>query len=98
MREMASRWAGPLAAFLGRSVDEIERRGLGATDFPQTDVEVEFRDGSWMRFRHAFVVIDDNGRVGVFTEHCGHYEFARRQATFHTVHRTTLWPEDDDSV
>jgi hypothetical protein len=78
MDDIRQAFAQPLAARLGRSVEEVRSRGLGALDFRGNEaVELTLADGSTMEFRYAFFVHDEaQGAVGVFTEHCGYHGFA----------------------
>lgn len=73
-----SAWAELLSHRLGRSSDEISATGLCAHDFPAelSAVEILFPDGSTARFLSSFFVVDeDAGRIAVFTEHCGYWDF-----------------------
>ena len=72
MADVRTVFAEPLAARLGRTVEEISQDGLQAGDFKVNErVEITLADGSSMSFRYAFVV-QGEGLVGVFTEHCGY--------------------------
>lgn len=77
MNDVVQTFAAPLAARLGRSVEEIRAKGLKAVDFRTREgIELVLPDGSTMSFRCAFFVRDDEQRiVGVFTEHCGYHCF-----------------------
>ena len=72
-----SDWAHILSPIIGRSANEIHTHGLNAGDFSSDnpDVQITFADGSTALFHYAFFVIDEDlGRVGVFTEHCGYWD------------------------
>jgi hypothetical protein len=76
MAEIRLFFAAPLAAHLGRTVEEIAAEGLGAGDFStREEVELLLPDGSQMRLRYAFFVVDGD-LVGVFSEHNGYHLFA----------------------
>ena len=47
---------------------------LTADDFPATNVNLCFEDGSHVFFRYAFMVISGK-TVNVYTEHCGYHKF-----------------------
>ena len=78
MVDLRKLFAVPLAARLGRPVEQVRDEGLGAGDFRSGEcLELTLVDGSTMRLRYAFAVTDDAERVlGVFSEHCGYYVFA----------------------
>lgn len=72
-----NRWLPQLAQKTGRPVATLKAEGLHAGDFPPGGVRIDFEDGSVVHFRWSFFVIDPtrNGKVAVFTEHCGYHEF-----------------------
>ncbi|MCK6508141.1 hypothetical protein L6R53_33045 [Myxococcota bacterium] len=72
--EVRELFAEPLAARVGRSVDEVREGGLEGGDFPiDSEVEVRLADGSRLVLRHAFAVVDEaQGVVGVGAEHGGY--------------------------
>ena len=72
-----SEWAAELSEKLGRSAQELEARGLNASDFPLSGrVKITFPDGSQVDFNHAFYIISKSkSAIGVFTEHCGYHAF-----------------------
>lgn len=76
-QELMGSWKELIAKKLGRSVDEIEARGLSATDFSfSQEVVLNIPGELECRFKHAFCVIDEEERrVAVFTEHAGYHEF-----------------------
>lgn len=82
MQDMLDDWAPELAARLGRDVDRIRTRGLGATDFSPLD-SVEIRHGDMtVRIRFAFAVIrPEQNIVAVFSEHWGHLEYGLMEDT-----------------
>ncbi len=77
MTEIRCVFAGPLAARLGRPLEEIRDEGLGAFDFKTNEeVELTLCDGSTMSLRYAFFVVEPaQDLVGLFSEHCGYYFF-----------------------
>lgn len=78
-----NRWLPQLAQKTGRPVATLKVEGLHPGDFPPGGVRIDYEDGSKVRFRWSFFVVDParNGKLAVFTEHCGYHEF-------------TLTPED----
>ncbi len=76
-QEMIEDWAPELSAKLGRSISEIETKGLVATDFsPSTFVEIRDPAGMTTRFSFAFALIRSKKSVAaVFSEHYGYMEF-----------------------
>jgi hypothetical protein len=82
-------WAEELAAHLGRAVEQVRSRGLGASDFPSDhDLRITWGDGSFAQFRHAFAVRSAaNGAIAVFSEHCGYHVFPGHQAILSAVQR-----------
>ncbi len=72
-----NRWLPQLAQKTGRPAATLKAEGLHSGDFPQGGVRIDFEDGSVVQFRWSFFVIDParNGKVAVFTEHCGYHEF-----------------------
>lgn len=80
-RVVIADWAPELSAKLGRPVDVILGRGLGAMDFSASS-SVEIRDPGGMitRIRFAFALIrPEHSIVAVFSEHCGYLEFDLRE-------------------
>lgn len=69
--------ADDLALKIGRSADEVRQKGLSANDFtPNCTVEIEFEDGSTVKFKYAFFVENTEEQIiAVFTEHCGYHVF-----------------------
>lgn len=76
-REMIIDWAPELSAKLGRPVDLIVSKGLGALDFgASSSVEIRYRGGMTTRIELAFALIrPKQNKVAVFSEHCGYLEF-----------------------
>ena len=70
-------WLPELSARLGRSTDELERRGLSAHDFSGSQsAEVRYPHGHTHRFDFAFAVVrPDAALAAVFSEHAGYVEF-----------------------
>jgi hypothetical protein len=66
-----------LAARLGRSVEELERRGLSAHDFSGSQsVEIRYPYGHVHRIASAFAVIRPAAALAaVLSEHAGDAEF-----------------------
>lgn len=77
-------WKPRLNAYL------IERYGvdcdrLGAQHFRQV-VNIRFPDGSNVRFKHAFALLDESrSEVAVFTEHCGYHAYPAVDAEIEIV-------------
>ena len=77
------RWKLPLSQRVDRSEEAVLEDGLLASDFPYSNVHIEFEDGSELTFRRAFylgdvdrrVVDKTSCRVAVFSERVGHHEF-----------------------
>jgi hypothetical protein len=69
-------WKPRLRAHLRATCGE-DRDRLSARDFRGDQlVRLNFDDGSFALFRHAFAVLDEAGeRCMVFTEHCGYHVF-----------------------
>jgi len=87
-------WADELAAYLGRPADEISRRGLSASDFPNGhQLVITLMDGSTARFRHAFYLIRESEQaLAVFTEHCGYHIFPLHDAQIARRIEQSLYP------
>lgn len=52
----------------------IKERGWFNLSQFNSCVSITYDDGSYMFFKHAFLVIDDHHEeIGVFTEHCGYF-------------------------
>ena len=81
--EFIKRWKVGLSKHLGRSATQLIDHGLEATDFPATGVRIVFEVGSLVHFKRSFAIglenLADpkvvNGRVAIFSEHCGYHEF-----------------------
>lgn len=70
-------WAEELSTKLGRSVQELLERGLGARDFSHgRRVELRSRSGFFVAVPLSFCVIDATKGVAVFSEHDGYLEFS----------------------
>ena len=82
-REVVQDWLAELAEKVGRPVDEIQAKGLGAYDFSSgAVVEVRFQHGHTHRFTYAFAVIKPEQHLAaVFTEHAGYVEFELADGT-----------------
>lgn len=76
-KQIISDWSEELATKLGRSAQELETRGLNASDFPISScVKLLFPDGSKVHSQHAFYVTSElRSAIAVFTEHCGYHIF-----------------------
>ncbi|MEQ1696478.1 MAG: hypothetical protein ABL901_11620 [Hyphomicrobiaceae bacterium] len=73
-RRTISCFVDELSVRCNRSAELLEKQGLVASDFPRTDVFVQWEDGSNARIRHAFLVRRPDGLlVGIFSEHCGYF-------------------------
>lgn len=74
--------ADELALKTMRSSDEIKQKGLSAYDYSSNTVEIDFEDGSTVKFKRAFYVEDvEDHVIAVFTEHCGYHVFCSLGAT-----------------
>ncbi len=95
-QELVEKWKELLAKKLGRSIDEIERRGLSATDFSLSQEVVLTIPGELdCRFKHAFCVVDEEERrVAVFTEHSGYHEFYLAGMKVSEVSISEYWDSD----
>lgn len=93
-------WADELAAYLGRSADEIRSRGLRAGDFPSRhDLIVTWMDGSTARFRYAFHLIRESEQaLAVFTEHCGYHVFPLHDAQVARREEQPLYPPTESDA
>jgi len=78
MVDIRRAFAELLARRLGQSVEEVCEDGLRSLDFRVNEsIEVTLADGSMMQLRYAFFVHDEQqGMVGIFTEHCGYHCFS----------------------
>jgi hypothetical protein len=74
--DLPERWAKKLEAYL-REERGSERGYLSAADFGVNQhLKINFPDGSFAFFQHAFYLLDrEGGEVAVFTEHCGYHIF-----------------------
>jgi len=73
-----------------------DRDHLSAYDFPSgQSVRLNFPDGSFAFFEHAFV-IEDRGRqlVAVFTEHCGYHVFPSGELSIAVLKQTSSGTAD----
>jgi hypothetical protein len=88
--QVLDEWAAEVAAAVGRSVEQVRNKGLGASDFPlDHDLRIELVDGSFVQFRYAFAVPSTAKRaIAVFTEHCGYHVFPEHEAVISKVART----------
>lgn len=78
---LVNEWRAELSEFLGRSVEDIEQRGLNASDFTGQSVSIELADGSCAEFRYSFVCMSlQKQSIVIFTEHCGHHLFSWHDA------------------
>jgi hypothetical protein len=73
-----SRWLPQLAQKTGRQVAPLKVEGLHSGGFPPGGVRIDFEDGAVVRFRWSFFVTNParNGKLAIFTEHCGYHEFS----------------------
>lgn len=73
-----NRWLPQLAQKTGRPVATLKAEGLNSGDFRPRGVRIDFEDGSVVQFRWSFFVTDParNGKLAIFTEHCGYHEFS----------------------
>ena len=80
-REMIADWAPELSTKLGRPVDVILDKGLGALDFgASSSVEIRHPGGMTTRIELAFALIRPEQNIAaVFSEHCGYLEFDLRE-------------------
>lgn len=87
-RQILEEWAQEVASRVGRSVEDLQARGLGGNDFPlDHDLRVTLMDGSFVQFRYAFAVASDvKCAIAVFTEHCGYHIFPSHEAVVSEVH------------
>jgi hypothetical protein len=97
---MITDWAPELSSKLGRPIEAILDKGLGALDF-RASRSVEIRDpgGMTTRIDLAFVLIRPKQNVAaVFSEHCGYLEFDLREDSVVaeiTEDVYTHWGEDE---
>ena len=73
-------WQKALSKKIDRSAKDILENSLLATDFTDESDHLQFKDGTNLKFQHAFYLGEtpDGGtihRIAVFTEHCGLHEF-----------------------
>jgi hypothetical protein len=102
-REMIVDWAPELSAKLGRPVDVILERGLGALDFgASSSVEIRDPGGMTTRIDHAFALIRPKQNLAaVFSEHCGYLEFDLKEDSVVAEIREeiyTHWGDDQDEA
>jgi hypothetical protein len=83
MQDVLSDWAEEVAAKVGRSVDDILARGIGASDFsPFRSVEIRYPSGMIVQVPFAFAVMRrEEGLAAVFSEHAGYIEFVLPEET-----------------
>ncbi|WP_423935777.1 hypothetical protein [Comamonas sp. 23] len=92
-QQLVTEWAEDLAPVLGRSVEEIQQKGLGAADFPSNgSLHIKLMDGSFVQFEHAFHVVNaQKFAIAVFTEHCGYHVFPFHEAEVSRIQREVLF-------
>jgi hypothetical protein len=85
--QILEEWVEEVSSHVGRSVEELRTKGLGASDFPAgRELRVALMDGSFVQFRYAFAVASDAKRaIAVFTEHCGYHVFPNHEAVISEV-------------
>lgn len=95
-QQLVTEWAEDLAPVLGRSVEEIQHKGLCAADFPSNDsLHIKLMDGSFVQFEHAFHVVNaQKFAIAVFTEHCGYHVFPFHEAEVSRIQREVLFVQE----
>lgn len=80
-QQLEAEWAPELAAYFGRSVEDVQQQLRPWFDFPNGQLRIELMDGSVVQFKWAFHIASEAKRaVAVFTEHCGHHVFPYHEA------------------
>ena len=95
-RQLLDEWAEELSEHLGRSVENIRQKGLGATDFPTNEsLHIQLMDGSFVQLQYAFHVVNaEKFALAVFTEHCGYHVFPFHDAVASRVKREVLYTQE----
>ena len=88
-----SEWSEELSQHLGRSSEQIQQKGLGASDFPlNKSLHIQLMDGSFVQFEYAFHLVSQAKRsIAVFTEHYGYHVFPLAGATVSRIQRDVLY-------
>ena len=94
-QQLLSEWAEELALHLDRPAEEIQRKGLGARDFPNDgSLHVKLMDGSFVQFEYAFHLVSaEKFAIAVFTEHCGYHVFPFHEAVVSRIRRDVLYEQ-----
>ncbi|MFI5447053.1 hypothetical protein [Polaromonas sp. UC242_47] len=80
-QQLEIEWASELAAFFGRSVEDIGQRIRPWFAFPGGTLRIELMDGSAVQFNHAIYIASEAKKaIGVFTEHCGNHIYPYHEA------------------
>ena len=81
-KQILEEWAAEVSTAVGRSVEDIRGKGLGAGDFPlDDDLRVTLMDGSFVQFSYALAIPSKEKRaIAVFTERCGYHVFPDHEA------------------
>lgn len=94
--QLLAEWTEELSQHLGRSIDEIRKDGLSASDFPTNEsLHIKLMDGSFVQFEYAFHVVNPKKfAIAVFTEHCGYFVFPFHDAVVSRLTRDVLYAQD----
>ncbi len=95
-KQLLTEWVEELSQHVGRSVEEILRKGLGADDFPTNEsLHIKLMDGSFVQFQYAFYVVNaEKFAIAVFTEHCGYHVFPFHEAEISRIKREVLYVQE----
>ena len=95
-KQILFEWEKELSEHLGRPVEELHSRGLGATDFPTNEsLHIKLMDGSFVQFEYAFHVVNaEKFAIAVFTEHCGYFVFPFHEAVVSRIKRDVLYVQE----
>ena len=91
-----SEWSEELSQHLGRSAEQIQQKGLSASDIPLNEsLHIQLMDGSFVQFEYAFHLVSPAKRaIAVFTEHCGYHVFPSAGATVSRIQRDVLYVDE----
>ena len=92
-----SEWSEELSQHLGRNTEQIQKKGLGASDFPLNEsLHIQLMDGSFVQFEYAFHLVSHAKRsIAVFTERCGYHVFpSAGGATVSRIQRDVLYVDE----
>jgi hypothetical protein len=73
-RQIIEEWSNDLAAHFNCTKEVVLGCNESWISFPMSSVRIELLDESFVEFRYAFYIVNEEKRaIAVFTEHCGHF-------------------------